>query len=190
MAVAQRPPVTIQPPRQRRAALLFGLVGPVALVAWWLVIQTVPATSALALLLVGVVVFLAGAVVDEVQGGRRVVTLDPAAGVATVRVAHLLWPQRIRRYELHQFSAVASYLSTHRVSINTLALLAPNGRDELVLATAAPVWLRQGFWKLPQLIEHPDIQQARALSAHTLQLSDLGFLGHRTSGPQVKATAG
>lgn len=190
MVVMHHPPVTFPPPRQRRAALLLALVGPVALAAWVLVLQTAPVTSAPVLLFGGVVALLVWAVVDEAQRGRRVVTLDPASGVVTVRAAHLLCPRRIRRYELRQFSAVASYLTTHRVPINTLALLAPNGRDELVLATAAPVWLRQGFWKLPQLIEHPEIQRARALSASTLQLPDLGFLGRRMSGPQVKATAG
>jgi len=190
MAVMRHPPVTFQPPRQRRAALLWGLVGPVALAAWLLVLQTASVTSAAVLVPGGVFALLAWAVVDEVRRGRRVVTLDPVSGVVTVQAGHLLWPQRIRRYELHHFSAVASYLTTHRVPINTLALLAPNGRDELVLATAAPVWLRQGFWKLPQWIEHPEIQRARALSASTLQLPDLGCLGRRRSGPQVQATAG
>lgn len=118
---------------------------------------------------------------------RRELDVYPDQGLFVVRDRWWLF-QKTRRYKSDRFASVASYFEPGRPGyFNCLALLAPNGRDGLLLWRVLPPMARSGFGGVPLRHENAELVAVREVVALALGLADGGCLGQRGTGPQLRA---
>jgi hypothetical protein len=121
----------------------------------------------------------------EYVRGRRVVTLDPAAGTVTVvQPGILLVNGASVLYPLSDFRGVISYLTPLRHALNRVELVDWRSRT-LLLAAFEPASDAPRFLAVPDEAETPAARELRRSVAAACRIADGGYLGHRMWGAEV-----
>lgn len=120
----------------------------------------------------------------EYVRGRRVVTLDPAAGTVTVAQPGILLVHGTSVYPLSDFRGVISYLTPLRHARNRVELVDLQSRG-LLLAAFEPASDAPRLLAVPDEAETPAARELRRSVAAACRLPDGGYLGRRMWGAAV-----
>lgn len=117
---------------------------------------------------------------------KRWVEVDVARQKVVAHTKSLFFRSRISEYPLERFSSVRSYIAPGRYPMNQVELVTRAGGEALEVASMQPVSIAKSFWSTPIESESKEAATLRKEIATHASLVDLGFLGTRMVGAQIK----